>query len=106
LSLSLWGVAVGVLATGSVAVGWWAYGLAALGWQAAAGIVAAAHDNAVGVIARAKEVNSAAAKEWFASQWFSAPADLFLHNVHWVILIIIVALLGRRLFRARQLRDQ
>ena len=94
-----------MLAFGSVAVGWWAYGLAALGWQAAGGVVVAAKDYAVGPIARAAEANTQIAKDWFASQWFSAPVNFFVHNVHWVILGIIVVSLGRVLYRSRKLRN-
>jgi RNA polymerase sigma factor (sigma-70 family) len=103
-SFSLWGAALGVLAFGSVAVGWWAYGLAALGWQAAAGVAAAANEYAVGVIAHAADANTAVAKQWFAAQWFSAPVDLFLHNAHWAILLVVLLSVGRVLFRSWQLR--
>jgi hypothetical protein len=103
-SFSLWGAALGVLAFGSVAVGWWAYGLAALGWQAAAGVAAAANEYALGVIARAADANTAVAKQWFAAQWFSAPVDLFLHNAHWAILLVVLLSVGRILLRSWQLR--
>jgi RNA polymerase sigma factor (sigma-70 family) len=103
-SFSLWGVALGMLAFGSVAVGWWAYGLAALGWQAAAGGAVVAKDYAIGAIARAAEANTPVAKEWFASHWFSAPVNLFMHNVHWVILLVILVSLGRVLYRSWKLR--
>jgi hypothetical protein len=78
--------------------------MAALGWQAAAGGAVAAKDYAVGPIARAAEANTPVAKEWFASQWFSAPVNLFMYNVHWVILLVILVSLGRVLYRSWKLR--
>lgn len=104
LSFSLWGVAIGALAFGSVAVGWWAYGLGALGWQSAAGGAAAAREYALGSFAQAAEANTPGAQAWFASQWFTAPVDAFLHHAHWLILAIIIMCLGGLWHRARQRR--
>jgi RNA polymerase sigma factor (sigma-70 family) len=103
ISFSVWGIALGALAFGTVAAGIWAYGLAALGWQAAAGGAVMAREYAVGLVARAAEANTPVAKEWFASQWFSAPVDLFLHNVHWVMLLVLLAWLTWKLCRSLKL---
>jgi RNA polymerase sigma factor (sigma-70 family) len=107
-SISLWGVGVGVLAIGSIAIGWWAFGLAAVGGQSAAGVVAVAHDYALGPIVRAAEANTPAAKEWFGnewfqSQWFMEIVNFFLHSQWWILLIVVVAL-GLRVWRGWQLR--
>jgi hypothetical protein len=103
-SLSLWGMAVGGLALGSIAIGWYAFGMGAAGWKAAAGVVAIAHDYAVGVIARAAVANTQAAKAWFASQWSMEIVKLFLHQAHWWILFCAVLALGLVARRAWQLR--
>jgi hypothetical protein len=89
-SLSLWGAALGVLSFGSVAVGFWAYGLGAIGWRSAFGAAAVARDFAVGVVVRAAEANTPAAKEWFASQWLRAPLDLLAHETHWLVLLVLL----------------
>jgi len=104
LSFSLWGIALGALAFGSVAVGWWSFGLGAIGWKSAAGGAVIARDYALGALARAAEVNTPVAKEWFFSQWFVEPVAWFLYSAHWLILAIIVMSLARVMHRSRKLR--
>jgi hypothetical protein len=107
LSLSLWGAAVGVLAFGSLAVGWCAFGIASAGWKAAfGGGVALARDYAVGGWAQAAEANTAAAKQWFAEQWFSPVMGLFAGITPGIILLAAVLALGvvaRRFVQLRRL---
>ena len=99
-SFSFWGAAIGVVAFGSVAIGWCAYGLGAIGWRAAAGGVVAARDYAVGAFASAAEANTTVAHDWFASQWFWAPVELFMHYGHWVLLLIFASLIATAWYRS------
>ena len=107
ISLSLAGIGIGGLALGSLAAGWVAMGIVGIGWKGAAGVIAIAHDYALGPTARALEANTSAAREWFASQWFTMPAQLFFLSLPLVILLAIVipiGLLARRAWRVRRLR--
>ncbi len=87
VSLSFLGVAVGVLALGSLAAGWWAIGFVAVAWKGAAGLIAIAHDFAVGQTVRAAEANTLLAVEWFRSQWFVAPSAIFLAVIVPVVIV-------------------
>jgi RNA polymerase sigma factor (sigma-70 family) len=107
ISLSIGGIAVGALALGSLAAGWVAMGILGVGWKGAAGVIAIAHDYALGPTARALEANSPVARDWFASQWFTVGAQLFFLSLPLVILLAIVVplgLLARRAWKLRRLR--
>ncbi len=105
LSFSVGGIAVGWMALGSIAFGWSAFGIAAAGWKAAAGVAAIARDYAIGTSVQAAEANTAAAREWFASQWFVVPAGLFAGLMPLLIVVGVVvplALLARRAWLVRR----
>jgi zinc protease len=104
LSLSLYGIGLGALAVGSIALGWWSFGLGAIGWKSAAGGAVVAREYALGALARAAEVNTPAAKEWFFSQWFVTPVAWFVYSAHWIILLIVVVSLTRLWRRSRLIR--
>jgi len=104
ISSSLGGIALGGFAIGSLAAGWVAAGFVALGWQGAAGVVAIAHAYAIGPSALALEVNTAAAREWFASQWFTSAGLVFMASLPLLVLLAIVAPLGLLARRAWQRR--
>ena len=59
--LPLGGCGIGVFALGGLAVGWQAFGGLALAWNAALGVVAVAHDFALGGISSAGALNDARA---------------------------------------------
>jgi len=104
ISLSIGGIAVGGLAIGSLAAGWVAAGFVAIAWKGAAGLIAIAHDYALGPSARALEVNTAAARDWFASQWFTSAGQLFIASLPLLVLLAIVVplgLLARRAWKRR-----
>jgi len=105
LSLSVfWGVAVGVLAVGSLALGWWALGCAAAAVKCAVGFAAMARDYAFGIAASATVADTASAKEWVRTQWFSNFTDVMLRQAHWWILLSLVVALALGRWRAWQLR--
>jgi len=102
--VSLGALALGIVAVGSLAAGWVAAGPLAVAWQAAVGGMALAHDFALGGMARAAEANSAAARAWFAAQWWPGPAWFVLRQGWWVVVLCIViplALMARRAWRMK-----
>jgi hypothetical protein len=104
ISLSVGGIALGALALGSLAAGWVAMGILGVGWKGAAGLIAIAHDYALGPTARALEANNPVARDWFASQWFTVGAQLFFLSLPLLILLAIVVPLGLLARRAWKLR--
>jgi hypothetical protein len=102
-SLSLWGLSFGAVAFGSLAVGWAAYGVAAAGLKAAwGGGLAWAGEFAVGHWTSAPEANTAAARSWFAEQFYASGLRLFASNAHWLVVavtLISLAFVGRRAWR-------
>jgi hypothetical protein len=107
LSLSIGGIAAGAVALGSLAAGWVAMGLVAVAWKGAAGVIAIAHDYALGPTAQALDANTAAASEWFARQWFTPPSQLFFLSLPLLVLLAIVVPLGliaRRAWKLRRVR--
>ncbi len=103
--ISVGGVALGGLASGLIAAGSWSLGGIALGWLGAAGVVAVAHDYALGFFAQAAQANTAEAKEWFRSQWFAHGARFLSQHAIWLLffgVILPVVTLLRRVSRVRR----
>lgn len=105
LSLSVGGLAIGGLAIGSLAFGWIALGVVAVAWRGAIGAAAIAHSYALGPGARALEANTEVAAAWFKSQWFAAPAGIFVGLIPGLILLSIVVPLGLLARRAWVMRS-
>jgi RNA polymerase sigma factor (sigma-70 family) len=102
--VSVGALAMGGLAVGALAAGWVSAGPLAAGWRAACGGMALARDFALGGMARAAEANSAAAREWFAAQWWPGPAWFLLRQGWWVVglcIVIPLVLMARRAWRMK-----
>jgi RNA polymerase sigma factor (sigma-70 family) len=81
--LTLGGLALGCGALGVMAAGGWAVGGMALAAHAAQGGLAVAPDFAAGAYAIAAHANDAAAKAFFANQWFFAISQTAWHVAVW-----------------------
>jgi len=92
--LALGGFAAGVWSFGALAIGWESVGVCALAWKAAAGGLAAAHDFALGHIARAAVANQDGAKQFAdSSRFFQFAFALGKHglllNLLWVVPLVV-----------------
>jgi RNA polymerase sigma factor (sigma-70 family) len=95
------GIAVGLVPVGGIAIGGWTYGALAIGWQSlgcfsialniAAGNIAIARDYAMGHLAIAAQVNSAA-PELLLPAWYSKGGEFLQRYSLWINFIWIVPL--------------
>lgn len=82
------GFGIGIWAVGASVVGWMAVGAYAVGWLSATGVVAVAHDFALGVVAVARHANDQAAESFFAANRFSRLVRVLLTDAHWPWLVL------------------
>ena len=78
-------------------MGWQAFGGCAVAWNGAVGGAAWAHDFALGAMARAAQVNNAAAELYSRKSWFFQIAETVSRQMMWLNLLWLLplALWGR-----------
>jgi RNA polymerase sigma factor (sigma-70 family) len=85
--VSLGGFSLGPWACGAIAIGMRASGACAIAWLGAQGVVAVAHDFAIGVVALARHANDAAAETFFTNSAFFRTVQIAMHYAAWLNLI-------------------